>query len=44
VLNLIPGIVSLLSDQAMFLSFIKKPAIDARFSGLECTFQGQKNG
>jgi hypothetical protein len=35
---------SLLSDQAMCLSFIKKHAIGGRFSGLGCTFQGQKHG
>ncbi len=35
---------SLLSDQAMCLSSIKKHAMGGRFSGLGCTFQGQKHG
>jgi hypothetical protein len=33
-----------LSDQAISLSFIKKPAQNDRFSVLDCTFQGQKQG
>jgi branched-chain amino acid transport system permease protein len=35
---------SLLSDQAMCLSSIKKHAICGRFSVLDRTFQGQKHG
>ena len=35
---------NLLSDQAMCLWFIKKPAKYGRFSVLGCTFQGQKHG
>jgi len=34
----------LLSDQAMCLHFIKKPARYGHFSVLGCTFQGQKHG
>jgi len=33
-----------LSDQAMFLYFIKKSAKNGRFSVLGGTFQGQKGG
>ena len=36
--------ISLLSDQAMWLSFIKNPVKDGRFSILDRTFQGQKHG
>jgi hypothetical protein len=34
----------LLSDQAICLYFIKKPAGDRHFSALSCTFRGQKHG
>ena len=37
-------ILLFLSDQAMYLFFLNKPAKYSRFSVLGCTFQGQKHG
>ena len=40
----VASLVHLLSDQAMFLYFMKKSASNGRFAVLGNTFQGQKHG